>query len=68
MEENNIYKSLSAVITKVQAYLISLSFTLLHFEDTTFGQIEGLWQPKSKSIGTIFPPTWLISCLCITFW
>lgn len=39
----------------VQVYLVLLHFTLLCFWIFHFLQMEGFWQPFSKSIGAIFP-------------
>lgn len=39
----------------IQTYLILLCFTLLHFEDIMFLQIESFGKLSQVSIGAIFP-------------
>lgn len=64
------YASVERGVVLVQADLILLHFTLLHFTDTaSFHKLKVSDSPAlSKSIGTIFRQHLLILGLCITFW
>ena len=54
----------------IQAYLILLCFTLLHFEDTMFFlQMEGFWQTASSIYWCHFPHSFIFKLRYVyIFW